>query len=1307
MPTGLEELDIKVLVDYRQERVNPFGPYVFATDGTHINSASKTNCLIDPVTLSTFGMPLPMTKEWNDTTTPTTGNYSRYQIYDFIFTGTGGAVWWNFNQYKKPGNSYIFSISNDPAIQSAPIKLDGGVKRNEPLFFSFSKLDKKGSDNQILLKLYWENATNHDRDTQLHFRSDGSCDVFRGYTPLTGLVTTFASSAVVSGDGTKFLTEVTVGTYIYDQFGRQLGQVANIVNDVNLDLYSNAAFIVEDVQYNKKVPLKIQSYSRTESNYNKSRPVNTVVNPNDQFNDVYIIPCRGTDLLVLTSFGLNFCHTFSDNYLPNPPGNVTNLQSAEKAIILPSGDFAIQLINGKVSFQLAKLNFLSNWSAYSQLIVPPNQPPTLPTYYTDISNNPAFISYSQSSKTVTGYSSTFTSELNPGDRLLAYTVDYETLFIGIVDTITSDTSLELVNFPVFSSSLAPGSVDVSPSPPAILATKYMSNAILTGTITVAINSAIVNGTGTLFTSQLELGDYIYDSNGIFIGIVQAIISDTNLALFNACNVSGTINYYINFNQYTTRFINAQVEYFGIAGSSSLNTLQPATEINPENDGYKIKIAQESSDPDPLSSDDYGFMFYSVDFVFNMLNVYTPPLEATDISSALTQFNLSRSENGDLTLHLETRKKFLEDLGIDKPEILANRPIQIVLSPRNKLLTGEITIDTTVNVSGVGTLFTSELSPGDTIYKSDGTLIGIVLSITNNTNLTLISINPSLTIEYNIDFKNEPNYFELSIFEGFLSSPQINYIVGENYNKYSNLVFSAIDKKQHLNKMFFDTAPNFDNISLQDGISQALLMSGGTSNDYRTPNALASPTILTYQVPLNRNNSNGQYNYGLNLGDSSGSYIEKIRSDFANNFTSLYKNNWNYALITNNAYINDFTFQLIDLDFISYLPPNVVLYLNEETAENYGGIPIYESYKRTIRSASKVYEQPEANRVVIVGLDKSSSGRITEIINDEPSQNYNTLPQNRPNNWLGEVSPFVYMNEKLNSLQDVKQVAQQYFNRITKGRELIEFDSDLLYYYDSSTKVWNSDSLVGQITIDTTVNVSGVGTFFTVDLSPGDYIYKSSNGAKIGMVKNIISDTQLELFENYIQTIEYNIDYNKNTIYLNEYQFIDIGDIISINDLENNTENYQILEWSLDVVKDNHLTNQINVRNVTYKGKKIDIPANNAPIFSFSNLFSLTPFAIINNTQPASNLKIISVGDILNFDVTCYVINNPWNINTITLSNAPSGMTLTQTSNNLASISFTPTIGQANQIYKNITVTSTLSEGGSATYSFDVRVYDQT
>jgi hypothetical protein len=396
MPNGLENLDLRVTVDYAQERQNRKGPFVFATDGTQVDAGTKVNCIIDPVTLSVFGTPLPMTNEWKTGTGAgvSTSHYYRFQKNDFTFTSAGGANDWIDIDYYANGDAYIISGSAITARQQAPIQLTSGVSRNEPLFFSFSKLQKKNTDTAPLLKLFWVDNDNVQNNTQLHFNTDGSCTIFRGYQTLSGTVQVTNASTLLLGTNTRFLSELVIGSDIYDAYGRFLGTVIGITTDISATLGANATYDYQGAFTDKIVPLKVQSYSRTESNYSQGRPISTIVNPNDQFNDVYIVPMRGKELLVMTSYGLNFSHSFSDLNQPDPPVNIsyyftgigatnpvdTNISSTP--VILPNGDFSIVISQGKIAFQLAKLYFLSNWSIQSQPITLPVPPPAYPTALT-------------------------------------------------------------------------------------------------------------------------------------------------------------------------------------------------------------------------------------------------------------------------------------------------------------------------------------------------------------------------------------------------------------------------------------------------------------------------------------------------------------------------------------------------------------------------------------------------------------------------------------------------------------------------------------------------------------------------------------------------------------------------------------------------------------------------------------------------------------------------------------------------------------------------------------------------------------
>jgi hypothetical protein len=1283
MPTGLEELDLKVYIDYPQQRQNRRGPFVFATDGTQVDAGTKVNCIIDPVTLSVFGTPLPMTNEWKSNFS---NNYSRYAKTDFTFVN---AIKWRQYTYYGNGDYYIISNSELTADQQSTVELTGGVSRNEPLFFSFSKLQKKNSDTKALLTLSWDNDDNKDKNTKLVFNADGSCDVYRGFVPLSGTIIAQTTGTAITGINSKFLTQFLPGNKVYDSYGRELGTVATVTNDLLMSLSANSAFDFVG-SYSKGNSLKVQSYSRTESNYSQGRPISTIANPNDQYNDVYIIPMRGRDLLVLTSFGLNFCHTFTDLNVPDPPANVnvynddapsvnsTNGTSAP--IILPSGKFTITINQGKIGFQLAKLFFRANWSIESQKIVTPQAPPPTATALT------GGITAIQDDITVVGTGTLFTSELSVGDRL-SYVIDQiGGVVLGTVANIISDTTLELASVSQYK----------------IANNLYYKNRSLTGTLTFTQGNASITGTATLFSTELAKDDYLYDNNNNLIGIVDNISSNTALTLVSGSNLTGVNQTPIwkNLNIWFTYFENSQSELFGQVFPTSTETLFLKWEIidiagntfpfNNKQTQFKIKISQTCSDTSSVASTDYCNALYSIDQVYYLKNETTSN-SSVDIKSALESFSLSRNETGELTLNISARKQLLEDLGVVKPEIISNRPIKVDLLPRYPaLLTGLISFYGTEIIYGQGTLFTIELNPGDTLYLNDGTPIGIVDYIIDDTELGLLSNFIGGTSEYN-EYTATPLYEAITLFEGYLDSPEIDYIFGENYDKYSLLRFSAIDKKQHLNTAFLSVAPNFDSVSLGVTMTQSILLAGLGNNNYNVPTLFVDPTINTYQVPINRNNSNGQYNFVINLGDSSGGFIEKLRSDYAQNFTFFAKGQWNPLLLTQDGWLNSTIFELKDLDFIIAKAPNVSLYLNETSAQNDGGIPVYESYKRTIRSMSKTYETPEANRIIIVGLDKSDGSRIEYLKDDEASQNPETYPINRPDNWLGDIYPFVMINDKLNSYTDVQQAGNQFFAKLSPGRELLEFECDLLTYFDSTSKFTSSirTPLTGTITTSSSsISVAGFSTLFTTELTVGETLYDNL-GNKLGIIAIINSDTSLDFISNAEIGYPVDVAYNNFTYFLNQYNYIDIGDVIYVNDLENNAETYEIIDWSFDAVREyiNPGVTDIAVRSAKYRAKKVTIPNNNPPIFGYSF-----------NNIPAANEWIITSGFDLVFNVKASI--GQYETGIFSISNEPTGMNIDSAT---GLITWTPGIADDNEIYRDIVVS--ISDGiDTAQYKFTIRVY---
>ena len=1316
--------DIKVIVDFSQERQNTLGPYVFSTDGTQLDSSTRSHCIIDPVTLSTFGKPLPMTDAWKAGTGASNpaSNYYRFQKSDFTFVD---ATKWKFQDVNTPGNAYIFCGSGNTVDMQSVVRLNGAigttdaVKRNEPLFFSYRKNTQENTDDNALIKLFWANPTNKDKDVQLHFNSDGSCNIFRGYINLLGQVSCNAGSTAVTGTGTSFLTELSNGTVIYDQYGRLIGTVSSRASNSSLTLTAGAGNtffgnyfktdVVIDAFGNQIAgPQKVQSFSRTESNYSNDRPVSTVINPNDKFNDVYIIPCRGKELLVLTSYGLNFSYSFSDLNVPDPPANNNefNLQIypldspnvTSQPIILPSGSFSIQVAQGKVSWQLAKLNFLNNWSVTSQPIKLKSAPPPTPSYLN------GEISCAFGSTIITGTGSSFTTQISSGDRLYYYADDntIDSILLGTINSVTTDTNLYLDSASEFKTNLNAYSIDQK----------------LTGSIGFTAGNGAIQGTGTSFTSQLSLLDTLYDNDNNYIGLITGIINNSNLVVDIAPGWTGSgVTYWKNVNRYSDRFENAQAEFFSTVVTdytdnlslkyyvTDINNSTPLAQLPVPFDNnttdFRIKIVQENEDDSSVTaSSDKGFMFYSLDDVYFLKNNNTYAGDV-DITSALESLSLSRTEEGAYSLNLSARKKLLEDLGMDRPLQIANRPIKVMLSPRREVLTGTISYGGTgVTLTGTGTSFQTELYPNSPIYLQDGTFIGIATTINSNTSLGFWSYDNNTYINegYNIFPKGD----DFILFEGYLGSPEITYLQSAfddvftpNYEKYSLLNFSAIDKLAHLNKIYYSEAPNFDNTELPNIFSKNIIYGGSGNNDPNQKDLTVDYTINTYQVPINRNNSNGQYNFVANLGDTVGGYLEKVRSDFAQNFTFFCRPDWYPQDKSQNGYTNFTAFKLIDQDFIPYDNPYYNLFLSETSAESLFGIPPYEGWKPSIRSLRRTYEAPEANRIFIVGLDKTDAARISFLLQDLESQNPYFAPDERPTNWLGEVAPFVMINDKLNCETDVKQAAEQFYNKLSPGRNIIEFECDLITAWDNTQKYTptNRENLSGQITTSLAgTAVTGTSTAFLSEVQVGDFLYLES-GLKVGYVRTINSDFSITLVSGSFVTSNGAKFYNDYTQYLNQYRYFDIGDIVGLYDEFGNPVYYRILSWDCDFIKETTTSDYINARRARYRAKQVLFdptgPDSNEPEFAFN-------FSRI----PAANSWIVTQGYELAFRIVA--LDGSYDNIIYSLTSSPPGMTIDSAT---GLIEWTPTNLQQNKIF---TVTVNAYDGANNnTYDFTVRTYDNT
>jgi len=114
--------------------------------------------------------------------------------------------------------------------------------------------------------------------------------------------------------------------------------------------------------------------------------------------------------------------------------------------------------------------------------------------------------------------------------------------------------------PSASANIATDKIRISTGNVGIQYTTSFPNVALTGTVTCATNSNTVTGSGTLFTTQLNVGAWIGNTTGNTVGIVKSIANNTSLTLTAnaAVAISGTTARYNPFGvAYTVATANSE------------------------------------------------------------------------------------------------------------------------------------------------------------------------------------------------------------------------------------------------------------------------------------------------------------------------------------------------------------------------------------------------------------------------------------------------------------------------------------------------------------------------------------------------------------------------------------------------------------------------------------------------------------------------------------------------------------------------------------------------------------------------------
>lgn len=283
---------------------------------------------------------------------------------------------------------------------------------------------------------------------------------------------------------------------------------------------------------------------------------------------------------------------------------------------------------------------------------------------------------------------------------------------------------------------------------------------------------------------------------------------------------------------------------------------------------------------------------------------------------------------------------------------------------------------------------------------------------------------------------------LDLMRGTMSAPVITYTEADNKYKISTLAYDLRDRSYDFEiSQLTDSIP-LDGMTFTQAIENLLLTIGYTSADfYVSPNS--------FVIPVNPDVASGTYNLTPSREDTIAAILDRMKRDYA----ATWYTGWRPDYLSGNTY-----YYWTDLDNAPTTPV-ITLYQSVQSAISLT-VPLTQpnAQNQVIYSLKKQYEAPEANHVFVCGVDYRTGNLIYSFYNDTASQTPNTAPASRPKNWVGRTKAAVLIDPSITTQAAADYAKTILSNRLSRGRTLIEFDSELLQYTNGSNMdfVWIGD-----------------------------------------------------------------------------------------------------------------------------------------------------------------------------------------------------------------------------------------------------------
>jgi hypothetical protein len=259
--------------------------------------------------------------------------------------------------------------------------------------------------------------------------------------------------------------------------------------------------------------------------------------------------------------------------------------------------------------------------------------------------------------------------------------------------------------------------------------------------------------------------------------------------------------------------------------------------------------------------------------------------------------------------------------------------------------------------------------------------------------------------------------------GTATPPSLKKATGSGGTLGDYIEYGIVDRNKEFEDLTLTSSVPYDGVEIDDAIADLLKVSGYTSSDW-------SISASSFKLPYSPDVSLGNWKYLPERGDTVSKWLTYLHSTFCLNW----KKGWRGQGTSYKYFFTD----PADLPASS----GITLYTSFDDARD-ACLNKYRAAHLVVRSEKISIIRPECNQVIVIGQDPATNRLITSSYNDAASQNPETLPGSRPDNWMGKVVTYHLIDPAITTQNSADRAVEVLVSRMTVQRTLNEIECDLL------------------------------------------------------------------------------------------------------------------------------------------------------------------------------------------------------------------------------------------------------------------------